>query len=156
MWLIYLLIDTLLILFRYPKRLCRELDQRRSVDYSKYYDSVIAIFCNIFYSRAYNYAGGKSMDGLYKINLKTKMGDLEGLIYILTKDNNLSGYIEIMGNKTEFSGGKVEGNNLFIKGKARAGIITIKYEIYGEVKQDTLIIKANTNMGSFETIGKKI
>lgn len=96
------------------------------------------------------------MDGLYKINLNTKVGDLEGLIYILTKDNNLSGYIEIMGNKTEFSGGKVEGNNLFIKGKARAGLITIKYEIHGEVKQDTLLIKANTNMGSFETIGKKV
>ena len=82
MWLIYLLIDTLLILFRYPKRLCRERRPRRSVDYSKYYDSVIDNFCNIFNTRAYNYAGGKSMDGLYKINLKTKMGDLEGLIYI--------------------------------------------------------------------------
>lgn len=96
------------------------------------------------------------MDGLYKINLNTKMGNLEGLINIVTKDNDLSGYIEIMGNKTEFSGGKVEGNNLFIKGKAKAGFITIKYEIQGEVKQDTLLIKAKTNMGSFETVGKKV
>lgn len=96
------------------------------------------------------------MNGLYKINLNTKVGDLEGLIYILTKDNNLNGYIEIMGNKTEFSGGKVDGNNLFIKGKARAGLITIKYEIHGEIREDMLIIKANTNMGSFATIGKKV
>lgn len=96
------------------------------------------------------------MDGLYKIDLNTKMGNLEGLINIVTKDNVLSGYIEIMGNKTEFSGGKVEGNNLFIKGKAKAGFITIKYEIQGEVKQDTLLIKAKTNMGSFETVGKKV
>lgn len=96
------------------------------------------------------------MDGLYKINLNTKMGSLDGLINIVTKDNNLSGYIEIMGNKTEFSGGKVEGNNLFIKGKAKAGFITIKYEIQGEVKEDTLLIKAKTNMGSFETVAKKV
>ncbi len=96
------------------------------------------------------------MDGIYKINLNTKMGNLEGLIYINTKDNNLNGYIEIMGNKTEFSGGKVEGNNLYIKGKAKAGFITIKYDIQGEVKQNQLLIKAKTNMGSFETIGIKI
>lgn len=96
------------------------------------------------------------MDGIYKINLNTQMGNLEGLINIVTKDNDLSGYIEIMGNKTEFSGGEVKGNNLYINGKARVGFITIKYDIQGEIKQDELLIKAKTNMGSFETIGKKV
>lgn len=96
------------------------------------------------------------MDGMYKIELNTKMGKIDGIINIITKGNELSGYLEIMGNKTEFSGGKVEGNSLYIKGKAKAGFITIKYDIQGEVKQDTLVIKANTNMGAFETIGKKV
>lgn len=96
------------------------------------------------------------MNGLYKIKLNTKMGDIDGLINIVTNGNGLSGYIEIMGNKTEFSGGEVTGNNLHIKGKARAGFITIKYDIQGEIKQDELLIKANTNMGSFETVGKKV
>lgn len=96
------------------------------------------------------------MDGIYKLNLKTQMGDLDGFINIVTKDKNLSGYIELMGNKTEFSGGKVEGNNLYINGKAKAGFITIKYDIHAEVKEDTLIIKAKTNMGSFETVAKKV
>ena len=96
------------------------------------------------------------MDRIYKINLNTQMGNLEGLINIVTKDNHLSGYIEIMGNKTEFSGGEVKGNNLYIKGKVKAGFITIEYDIQGEIKQDELLIKAKTNMGLFETIGKKV
>ena len=96
------------------------------------------------------------MDGMYKIELNTKMGNMDGLINIVTSGNELSGYIELMGNRTEFSGGEVKGNNLHIKGKAKAGFITIKYDIQGEVKQDELIIKASTNMGSFETVGKKV
>ena len=96
------------------------------------------------------------MDGIYKINLNTQMGSIEGLINIVTKDNNLSGYLEIMGNKTEFDGGKAQGNNLYINGKAKAGFITIKYDIQGEVNGNDLLIKAKTNMGSFETVGKKV
>lgn len=96
------------------------------------------------------------MGELYKINLNTQMGNLEGLINIVIKNNELSGYIEIMGNKTVFSGGKVNGNKLYINGKAKAGFITIKYDIEGEIKQDELLIKAKTNMGSFETVGKKV
>lgn len=96
------------------------------------------------------------MDGMYKIQLNTKMGNIDGIINIVTNNSELSGYIEIMGNKTEFSKGEVRGNNLYIKGKAKAGFITIKYDIQAEVKQNELIIKANTNMGSFEVVGKKI
>lgn len=95
------------------------------------------------------------MEEKYKIQLNTKMGDIDGIISIVTNGGSLSGYIELMGNRTEFSGGEVNGNKLHIKGKARAGFITIKYDIFGVKKQDTLEIKANTNMGAFETIGKK-
>ncbi len=96
------------------------------------------------------------MDGLYKVNLNTKMGDIEAIINIVTNNNELSGYIEMMGNKTNFSGGKINGNNLSISGKAKAGFITIKYDIQGKIQQDELVINAKTNMGSFETIGKKV
>ena len=96
------------------------------------------------------------MDGIYKLNLNTQMGILDGFINIVTTNDNLSGYIEIMGNKTEFSGGKVEGNNLFINGRAKAGLITIKYDIQAQVQGKALIIKAKTNMGSFETIAQKV
>ena len=96
------------------------------------------------------------MDGIYKINLNTQMGNIDGLINIVTKENDLTGYLEVMGNKTEFAGGKVQGNNLYINGKAKAGFITIKYDIQGEIRGNDLLIKAKTNMGSFETIGKKV
>lgn len=96
------------------------------------------------------------MDGMYKIELDTKMGKIDGIINIVTKNNELSGYLDIMGNKTEFSGGKVNGNNLSINGKAKAGFITIKYDITGEIKQNELLIKAKTNMGAFETVAKKV
>lgn len=96
------------------------------------------------------------MDGMYKIELDTKMGKIDGIINIVTKNNELSGYLDIMGNKTEFSGGKVNENKLSINGKAKAGFITIKYDITGEIKQNELLINAKTNMGAFETIAKKV
>ena len=96
------------------------------------------------------------MDGIYEMNIKTPMGNMASKIKLITNGNNLSGYIEVMGKRNEFLGGKVNGNNFTISGSAHASIATIKYDIKGTVQGNILYIDANTNMGSFKLQGKKI
>lgn len=96
------------------------------------------------------------MDGLYELNIQTPMGNIASKVKLVTNGNNLSGYIEALGKRNEFSGGRVIGNNLFISGAINASIATIKYEIKGTVQGNILNINANTNMGSFTLQGKRI
>lgn len=96
------------------------------------------------------------MDGTYKVNLQTKMGNIDAKVKLITNGNELSGYIEVMGNKSEFSGGRVEGNNCYLSGKIKSMLMKINYDLHGELKEDTLYIKAKTNMGDFNMEGKRI
>ena len=96
------------------------------------------------------------MDGIYEMNIKTPMGNIASRVKLITNGNNLSGYIEAMGKRSEFSGGKVSGNNFAISGNINASIATIKYDIQGMVQGNFLNINANTNMGSFKLQGKKV
>ena len=96
------------------------------------------------------------MDGIYELNIKTPMGNIESKVKLVTNGNSLSGYIEAMGKRNEFSGGKVNGNNFTISGAINASIATIKYDIQGIVQGNILIINANTNMGNIKLQGKRI
>lgn len=96
------------------------------------------------------------MDGLYEMNIKTPMGNIQAKVKLITNGNNLSGYIEAMGKRNDFSGGRVNGNNFMISGSINASIATIKYDIQGSVQGNILDVNANTNMGSFKLQGKRI
>lgn len=96
------------------------------------------------------------MDGLYEIILKTPMGEIKGNVKLIARGNELSGYIETMGKRNDFSGGKVNGNKFTIYGNINASIANIKYDIQGEVIGNTLNINAKTNMGSFKLQGRRI
>lgn len=96
------------------------------------------------------------MDGLYEITVKTPMGDMKGNLKLTCNGDNLSGYIETMGKRNNFSGGKVNGNRFSISGRINASIANIQYDIQGEVMGNILNINAKTNMGSFKLQGKRI
>lgn len=96
------------------------------------------------------------MDGLYEVAVKTPMGEIKGNVKLITNGNELSGYIETMGKRNNFSGGRVSGNKFTISGNINASITSIKYDIQGEVMGNTLNINAKTNMGSFKLQGKRI
>lgn len=96
------------------------------------------------------------MDGIYEMNIKTPMGNINSKVKLITNGNDLSGYIDAMGKRNEFSGGKVNGNNFMISGSLNASIAIIKYDIQGTVQGNILNINANTNMGSFKLQGKRI
>ena len=96
------------------------------------------------------------MDGLYEFNIKSPMGNMKGLIKLITNGNNLSGYIEVMGKRNEFTNGTITGNTLSLKGKASTGMMNIQYTIIGNVQGDILNLSAQTNMGNFTLQGKRV
>lgn len=96
------------------------------------------------------------MDGLYEIAMKTPMGEIKGNVKLVTSGNELSGYIETMGKRNNFSGGRVNRNRFSISGNINVSIANIKYDIQGDVMGNTLNINAKTNMGSFKLQGKRI
>lgn len=96
------------------------------------------------------------MDGLYEIAMKTPMGEIKGNVKLVTSGNELSGYIETMGKRNNFSGGTVNGNRFSISGNINVSITNIKYDIQGDVMGNILNINAKTNMGSFKLQGKRI
>lgn len=96
------------------------------------------------------------MDGLYEISIKTPMGEIKGNVKLVTNGNELSGYIETMGKRNDFSGGRVNENKFTISGNVNVSIANIKYDIQGEVIGNTLNINAKTNMGSFKLQGRRI
>lgn len=96
------------------------------------------------------------MDGIYEMNIKTPMGNMNSKVKLITNGSNLSGYIDVMGKRNEFSGGKISGNNFSISGCAHVAIATIKYDIQGTVQGNILNINANTNMGNFKLQGNRV
>lgn len=96
------------------------------------------------------------MDGLYELTTKTPMGVLKGNLKIVTNGNSLTGYLDFMGKRYDFNNGTINGNNFYFSGMIRTNFKAIKYEIQGEVINNTVNISAKTNMGSFNLQGRKI
>ena len=67
------------------------------------------------------------MDGLYEFNVKSPMGNMRALINIVTNGNTFSGYVDVMGKRTEFNNGtgigkmQVFGHGLCGTGKRQIG-----------------------------------
>lgn len=96
------------------------------------------------------------IDGKYEVNIDSPMGRIKGIIGLITNGENLSGYIEAMGSKNVFEGGKIVGNTCTFVGEIKTMIGSINYTVTGKVIGDILDITANTNKGNFNIKGKKI
>ena len=96
------------------------------------------------------------MDGLYEFNINSPMGNMKALINIVTNGNTFSGYVDVMGKRTEFKNGTISGENLYVTGSFAAKLMSIKYNIVGRVQNNILYINAQTNMGNFNLQGNKI
>lgn len=96
------------------------------------------------------------MDGLYQLSVKTPMGVITGNLKLITNGKNLSGYVEVMGNKNEFNNGSVNGNKFSISGILKTRLKNINYNVDGEVINNNINLYAKTNMGNFNLQGKKI
>ena len=84
------------------------------------------------------------------------MGEIKADILLKSNGNNLDGEITVMGMKNAIQGGKIEGNKCFIAGNIKNNMLSIQYNIVGELVGNTLNIYAKTNMGEFQLKAKKI
>ena len=96
------------------------------------------------------------LDGTYVGSVETPMGKVNGKVSIFTRGNTASGILEVMGMKSEFTNGKVEGNVCTFKGVFKYMLGSIKYEVSETVEGDILNITANTSKGQFILRGKRI
>lgn len=96
------------------------------------------------------------MDGLYELNLKNNRRSIDGKLKLVTNENKLSGYIEVMGKRYEFNNGTIDGNKFSVYGSFRSVMRNVRYCAQGEVVNDSINIYLKTNMGSFNLQGKKV
>lgn len=96
------------------------------------------------------------MDGVYQSNINTPMGDINAKIALKQTGNVMNGMLEVMGSKNPLSPGKIQGNKCYFNGEIKNNMVNIKYDITGELENDTLNIYAKTNMGEFKVKAKKI
>ena len=90
------------------------------------------------------------IEGNYNLKLDTPIGEITGNLELKMVDGTLEGYIETLGAKNHFTGGKAEGNKCVFEGKFNTPIGEITYEILGIVEGDNIDIYASTNKGRFK------
>lgn len=96
------------------------------------------------------------LDGTYVGSVDTPMGKVSGKVKISTSGNTATGLLEVMGMKSEFTNGIVNGNTCTFKGNFKSMLGSIKYEVTGILEGNTLNITANTNKGKFTLQGKRM
>lgn len=96
------------------------------------------------------------MDGVYETSINTPMGNINARIALKQTGNLINGIVEIMGSKNPLTQGKVNGNKCYFSGDLKNNMLTIKYDITGELVGNILNIYAKTNMGEFKFQAKKI
>lgn len=96
------------------------------------------------------------MDGVYETGINTPMGNINARIALKQTGDIINGMVEIMGSKNALSQGKVNGNKCFFQGEMKNNMLTIKYDITGELIGNNLNIYAKTNMGEFKLQAKKV
>ena len=96
------------------------------------------------------------MDGVYQTSINTPMGNIDARIALKQTGNIINGMVEIMGSKNPLTRGKVNGNKCYFSGQMKNNMLTIKYDITGELVGNNLNIYAKTNMGEFKLQAKKV
>jgi hypothetical protein len=96
------------------------------------------------------------LDGKFGCSLNTPMGAINGKITLLTNGNNVSGILETMGMKNNFSGIKTKENECNFKGKFNTPMGVIEYTANCIVNGNELTLITNTNKGNFKIQGKRM
>lgn len=96
------------------------------------------------------------MDGVYETSINTPMGNINARIALKQAGNVINGMVEIMGSKNPLAQGKVNGNKCYFSGEMKNNMLSLKYDITGELVGNVLNIYAKTNMGEFKLQAKKV
>ncbi len=98
-----------------------------------------------------------AVDGTYKIEIDTPMGKQESTLTLKADGNKLSGSMENMFGKMDFSGGKVTGDNFAFTQEISGPMGNMKLDYTGKVSGNDISgsVKAG-DFGSSPFKGKKV
>ncbi len=96
------------------------------------------------------------IEGTYELTLNTPMGNIPSKVRLWQEKESLSGSIEMMGGKSYFNNGKIDGNKCIFSGHFNTPMGEINYNILGIAEGNKLIIFAETNKGRFKLEGHRI
>ncbi|MDQ0394840.1 hypothetical protein [Labrys monachus] len=97
-----------------------------------------------------------SVEGTYKITVKTPLGPQEAQLTLRSEGSALSGSIENVKGRSDFSGGSVDGNEFRFPARISTPIGRIHADIAGRVEDDRLIASAKLPLGTAKIEGVRI
>lgn len=97
-----------------------------------------------------------SVHGTYKITVKTPLGPQEAKLTLCTEGTTLSGFIENIKGRTDFSGGVVNENELQFYARISTSIGRVHADIAGRVEGDRFIATAKLPLGKAEIEGVRL
>lgn len=96
-------------------------------------------------------------DGKYRASINTPMGAINGVITLMTnQDNSVQGIVEMMGMKNSFKGTKVQENVAKFSGNFNTPLGNMTYNATCSVTNNHLELMANTNKGNFKIQGVRV
>ncbi|WP_207641703.1 hypothetical protein [Anaeromassilibacillus senegalensis] len=96
------------------------------------------------------------VDGKYSITMQTPIGPVRGMITLVTNGEKLSGVLEAMGGRHEFSGGSVQGEECVFSSEVRTTFGKIHLNVKGNVQGDVFRATAHTQMGVITAMGRRM
>ena len=97
-----------------------------------------------------------TIDGTYKLTLKTPVGEQEGKLSFRSDGNALSGSIENAMGEVAFDGGTVDGNAVTFDTRIPTPIGKLKAHVTGTVAGDHFSGMAKLPLGAAEIEGERV
>ncbi len=97
-----------------------------------------------------------NVSGKWEISLESPMGSMQFSLELLQEGSNLSGKLISQFGTTEFTGGKVSGNEIFFTLSITFGGESLDLTFSAVVEGDTMRGNVQGQMGSMEFTGKRI
>jgi hypothetical protein len=91
---------------------------------------------------------GMSLDGRYRVEVKTPVGLQEGSLTLRLEGTTVSGALDTPKGGSEFSGGRVSGNEVTFEAKIRTPMGRMKAHVTGSVVGDEFTGTAKLPLGT--------
>ena len=98
-----------------------------------------------------------AIDGTYEVQVDTPLGVQSVKLTLKTDGDSLSGSVESQMGSAEFSGGKVNGDEVTCRMKTDSPLGELDLEYKGKITGDDIIGEVNTGIfGSMSFKGKRV
>lgn len=96
------------------------------------------------------------VDGTYRLTLQTPIGTIPAKLMLVSQGESLSGSLEAMGHRQQFSGGKVQGDSCAFSTAVATQFGRISLQVQAKVQGSRLQATAHTSVGVIRAVGEKI